>query len=116
GLLLERAGHVQARVPAVDRVGENLLSGEVLDVGCRRYSHQIAHSPSPRSTRYGSRRFQSMKWTRFSRLNSTGSDRSCAASSNGSVPTRSTNALNASPSLRSLSYMRIQRSTASGTR
>src|SRR3954464_13228992 len=57
-----------------------------------------------------------MKSSMFSRLNSTGSERSFTSASNGWVPTRSTKASNASPSSRSRSYMRIQRSTASGTR
>ena len=64
----------------------------------------------------GSLRCQSMKWLMFSIENSIGSARSRASSSKRKVPTRSANALNASPYSRSLSYIRSQRSTASGTR
>ena len=53
---------------------------------------------------------------RFSRLNSMGIVRSFTSASKRSVPTRSTKSLNSSPSLRSPSYRRTQRSTASGTR
>src|SRR5918996_5464158 len=68
-----------------------------------RTAHQTAHSPSPRSTLYGSERFQSMNWFIDSRLNSAGMVRSLTSSSKRSVPNRSTKSLNASSPSRSAS-------------
>src|SRR3954469_541688 len=111
-LLLEGAEQDELRVVALDGLGEH---GR--DVGRRGGGvAQIAHSPSPRITSNGALRDQSMKWFMFSSENSIGSARSRASSSNRFAPTRSAKALNASPSRRSASYMRTQRSTASGTR
>src|SRR6185312_6549708 len=90
----------------VDRLGFELL--EVV--------HQTAHSPSPRWTSNGTFLVQSMNSFIVSRPNSTGMARSRTASSNSFVPTRAAKALNTSPSSRSASYLRIQRSTAPGTR
>src|SRR4051794_8113665 len=116
-LLLEGARHVQARVEAIDHVAEQLLGRPSLEVWLDDGGHgQTAHSPSPRTTLYGSLRLQSTKCWRLSRLNSIGIASSFTASWNGSAPTRSTNLSNGSPSSRSDSYSRIQRSTASGTR
>ncbi len=70
---------------------------ELLEMRRERYT---AHSPSPRITWNGTLRCQSMKCSIVSRPNSTGSARSRTSSSNAFVPTRSANALNASPSVR----------------
>ena len=64
----------------------------------------------------GTLRLQSMKLSIVSMLNSTGSESSRTWSSNAEVPTRRAKSLNSSPSSRSVSYQRSQRSTASGTR
>ena len=89
----------------VDRLGFELV--EMIQ-------HQTAHSPSPRWTSNGTFLVQSMNSFIVSRPNSTGRARSRTASSNSLVPTRAAKALNPSPSVRSASYLRIQRSTASG--
>src|SRR4051794_22226039 len=90
-LLLEGAGHGQARVEALERLLERLGGG------------QTAHSPSPRMTSNGTLRSQSMNVCIVSRLNSGGRARSRTTSSNSVWPTRSANVLNASPSWRSAS-------------
>src|SRR4051812_22334289 len=107
-LLLEGAEQDEARVVALDGLRE--------DVGDGRRGAQIAHSPSPRMTWNGALRDQSMKWFMVSSENSIGSASSRTSSSKRLVPTRSAKALNSSPSRRSASYIRTQRSTASGTR
>jgi len=62
-----------------------------------------AHSPSPRSTLYGSWRFQSMNMPIVFSEKSTGRVRSLTFSSKLSEPTRSAKALKVSPSERSAS-------------
>src|SRR5215208_656156 len=104
-LLLEGAGQDERGMVPLDGGPERLLR-------CL----YTAHSPSPLMTSKGSFFCQSMKTCRFSRLNSTGIERSRTSSSKRAWPTRSANALNVSPSSRSASYIRTQRSTASGTR
>src|SRR5919201_5186206 len=106
-LLLEGAGHDERGMVALDGRAERVL---------RCLYRYTAHSPSPRMTSKGSFFCQSMKNCMFWRLNSTGIARSRTSSSKRVWPTRSAKSLNASPSSRSASYMRTQRSTASGTR
>src|SRR4051794_39589328 len=108
-LLLEGAEQHEAGVVAVDG-----LRQDVRDARARR--PQTAHSPSPRMTWNGAVRCQSMKWFIVSSENSIGIARSLTSSSNRLGPTRSANALNGSSSSRPASYIRSQRSTASGTR
>src|SRR3954454_16209869 len=107
-LLLEGAEQHEARMVTLDGLRQ--------DLGDARGPGQIAHSPSPRMTWNGALRCQSMKWFMVSSENSIGSARSRTSSSKRRPPTRSAKALNSSPSSRSDSYMRTQRSIASGTR
>ena len=71
--------------------------------GDRSAGHQIAHSPSPRSTLYGSDLLQSMNSFMVSRLNSAGRVSSFTSASKRGTPTRSTKALNCSSPERSAS-------------
>src|SRR5215204_2555027 len=120
-LLLEGAGHDERGVMPLDGGAERLLcriSAIQQAAGGARGapSAYTAHSPSPRITSKRSLRCQSMKNCMFWRLNSTGIERSRTSSSKRACPTRSAKSLNTSPSCRSASYIRTQRSTASGTR
>ncbi len=102
GLLLKGGGDHQPRVEACDRLGDQLLGGEVLEVVGRGLDggHQTAHSPSPRCTTNGAFFDQSMNMLIVSSENSTGMARSRTSSSKAVVPTRWANALKTSPSSR----------------